>query len=161
MILERTLINSEIYLLPDEICQNYKDILLEKVKKKFEGHAFDNHGIIYKVHKINNILKNSISEVGTFILFLLEIEIERYLPQHDNELELKIKKICSYGIFFLEDKIRILIPSSCVNSYSLEREENYFYLKKDEKIIKENDTITLKLTEIRFEKDGFSCLGTL
>ena len=161
MKLEKTLINCELYLFPDEINKDYEITLLKKVKEKYEKYAFEEFGIIYKVNKINKILKNSISEVGTFILFLLEVEIERYLPQQNNELELEINKICCYGIFFLENRLRILIPKLSLNKYELEKKENDYILKLENKEIHENDTINLKLTEIRFEKEGFSCLGTL
>lgn len=161
MELEKTLINCELYLFPDEINKDYEITLLKKVKEKYEQYAFEEFGIIYKVNKINKILKNSISEVGTFILFLLEIEIERYLPRQNDELELKINKICCYGIFFLENRMRILIPKSCINKYELEKKENDYILKLENQEILQNDTINLKLTEIRFEKEGFSCLGTL
>ena len=57
--------------------------------------------------------------------------------------------------------MRILIPKLSLNKYELEKKENDYILKLENKEIHENDTINLKLTEIRFEKEGFSCLGTL
>jgi DNA-directed RNA polymerase subunit E'/Rpb7 len=161
MNLENTSIDVHIYLVPDEICKDYNKFLLQKVKDIYEKHAFEEHGIIYKVNKVNKIKSNTISDIGTSILFLVEIDIDRYLPKQDDNLYLPINKICPYGIFFLENKIRILIPSSSLNGYEMKKRESYYYIEKDCVEIRENGEIKLRLTEVRFEKDGFSCLGVL
>ena len=55
MIYDHENIDIDIVIEPKDINGEYKETLLKKIIKKYEGKAIDNIGIIKKVNKINKI----------------------------------------------------------------------------------------------------------
>lgn len=167
MIYDEQDIDIDVYIEPKDINSEYKKTIFKKIIQKYEGKAIDNIGIIKKIQKINKIYKHEIVDNSIFIHFFLNIKIERFLPQIGNKFKLKINKIFSYGIFFIQEHIRILVPENTIdkNKYIIQNEENdnmYYLMNKDEKTIyTENSYVDIELFEIRFEKEGFNCLGKI
>lgn len=156
-------IETKIQLHPSNISSDYEKILLDKIVEKFEKKSFEQNGIISKVLKILECKSLPITENSIYLQFLITFEAETYKPLVDNEMEISIHKIYSYGIFYFDEQIRILIPSSSFeDDYSLEKKEDVFILKnKKNETIQEGDTIKIILTNVRFEKNGFNCLGKI
>lgn len=168
MIYDIENIDIDIIIEPKDINTEYKKTLLKKIVKKYEGKAIDNIGIIKKVNKINEIYGHKIVDNSIFIHFFLNIEIERCLPKIGNQSKLKINKIFPYGIFFIQEHIRILVPANYINkekfSIETDTDENntFFLMNKKEKLIYTIDSdIEIELFEIRFEKEGFNCLAKI
>tara|TARA_X000000950_G_C13751714_1_gene592936 strand:- start:528 stop:1034 length:507 start_codon:yes stop_codon:yes gene_type:complete len=160
-------IDIDIFIEPKHIDIEYKETLFKKIVKKYEGKAVDNIGIIKKVNKINKIYKHKIVDNSIYIYFFLNIEIIRYLPKIGNICKLKINKIFPYGLFFIQEHIRILVPANSINKekYKIENdneEQNMYLINNEKKIIYTiGSEIEIELFEIRFEKEGFNCLAKI
>ena len=168
MIYDLENIDIDIVIEPKDINIEYKNTLLKKIVKKYEGKAIDNIGIIKKVNKINKIYGHKIVDNSIFIYFFLNIQIERCLPKVGNKSKLKINKIFPYGLFFIQEHIRILVPTNYINkkkfSIETDTDENntHFLMDKEKKLIYTVDSdIEIELFEIRFEKEGFNCLAKI
>ena len=98
----------------------------------------------------------------------MNIQIERCLQKVGNKSKLKINKIFPYGLFFIQEHIRILVPTNYINkkkfSIETDTDENntHFLMDKEKKLIYTVDSdIEIELFEIRFEKEGFNCLAKI
>lgn len=158
-----TNIETTIQLHPSDILANYQTILLNKIVEKFEKKSFEQNGIIIKVLKILECKSLPITENSIYLQFLITFEAQVYKPLVDNEMEIQIHKIYSYGVFYFDEQIRVLIPSSSLqDDYCLEKKEDVFILKNEKnETIQEGDDIKIILTNVRFEKNGFNCLGKI
>lgn len=161
---EKTIVETKVYLEPENVNDNYQDYLLSKLRHSYEQSANESIGIIKTVDEIDRVKESHIMENSTFIVFTLDVKIDRYMPKIDDFLNISITKLTSYGIFYAEKQIRILIPNTYLpDYYALEKENSTFVLKnlKDGKCYRNNDLLLIKINEIKFEKNGFSCLACI
>jgi DNA-directed RNA polymerase subunit E'/Rpb7 len=159
---EKTIVETKVYLEPENVNDNYEAYLLSKLRQNLEKSANESIGIIKSIDAIENVKDSRIMENSTFIIFTVEVKIERYMPNVNDVLNIFITKLTSYGIFYAEEQIRILIPNTYMpEHYVLEKDNNSFVLKntKNEMIYTDGDLLSIKINEIKFEKNGFSCLA--
>ena len=79
-----------------------------------------------------------------------------FKPEIDMKVECKIDMIHVNGIFVSKYKIKILIPESS-NNYSY-KQSHFIYNGKSYNV---NDTITIRIVNIRYDKYTYSCIGKL
>ena len=65
---------------------------------KYENKAFE-FGIVRKINKINKILKEQITNIGANLYIIIEMNVNIYTPQVYDVIEMKVKKILSYGLY--------------------------------------------------------------
>lgn len=148
-------------LAPQYADAQYKDHLFSFIQKKYEKKTLREYGFIYKIICIQKILHHEIMSIYPNIFFILEIRVLLYYPKIGDRLELPIHKVFEHGIYFIEDKIRIIAPTIFCVPCKVEKDFTSYYIQCGTKIFKRGDTISIELIEIRFEKDGFSCLARL
>ena len=118
---------------------NMNHFILSSLQSKYEKKAFEQYGIIDTISSIEKLIDVTITNSGS-MLFLFEIKVNSYVPQVFDILEMKISKIISCG-YFLED----LLIKCLVSEISTKKQVG--------------DTISIVLTDIRFEKYAFHCLA--
>lgn len=118
---------------------NMNHFILSSLQSKYEKKAFEQYGIIDTISSIEKLIDVTITNSGS-MLFLFEIKVNSYVPQVFDILEMKISKIISCG-YFLED----LLIKCLVSEISTKKQVG--------------DTISIVLTDIRFEKNAFHCLA--
>lgn len=152
-----------ISLLPFYMDASYKLHILEKVRSTYEGKAFRTFGIVLKVERLVSILKEEIMTMDGMLSFLVNVEILSYMPRVEDELDVKIDKILPHGIFITDKNLRIFLPITLCPHYSIEKDFTSVYAqnKNTMKIFRKDSMISVRLMEIRFENDSFSCIGTL
>lgn len=159
MIYREKNINLSVQLLPNEQSRNYMDVLFKKLVEQYETKAFEKYGIIHKINRINKIIKEEMMKIIPTVQFLLETSVELYYPMTDDIIQMKISKILTCGIFLQESCFRVLLPVLPME-YEISKEQSLFFEHKvTGERLQENDTIELKITSVRFEKNSFHCLG--
>lgn len=118
---------------------NMNHFILSSLQSKYEKKAFEQYGIIDSILSVEKLMDVTITNSGS-MLFLFEIKVNSYKPQVFDILEMKISKIISCG-YFLED----LLIKCLVSEISTKKQVG--------------DTISIILTDIRFEKNAFHCLA--
>ena len=164
MLYEDTLLDTEIYLETEHINANYKDYLLQKLKTQHEGTASEQFGIVKSIDEIKMLEQKRILDNSTYVIFHATILAHRYKPKKKDLLHIPITKITLYGIFISDHQIRILIPQAYLNEdYMIERQDAIFILKccSSNKVFYEGDKIPVEIQDIKFEKNGFSCLALI
>lgn len=160
MNLVTKIIPVELTLLPHEIKKNFQAVLRKKIDDLIINKAFDNYGIITEIQEVKNIKYQEINEISTAIHVIVEILVQSYRPNIGDKIESPIKKIFNYGLFFSEKELRILVPLSKISSnWTLDKYEEDYVLKKESCLLQKNDKILLEIVDVRFEKNGFSCIA--
>jgi DNA-directed RNA polymerase subunit E'/Rpb7 len=155
-------ISSKIVLNPQYCNKDYENILLDILKNKYENISMKNVGYIKKVYEIVD-KKQEIMKIIPSISFVCVIKVLVYLPQINDELEINVDFIFNHGIFGYFEKIKILIPLQYCDDWELHQDFSSVYMKNKNngELIKVHSKIKIKILNIRFEKDNFSCLATI
>jgi DNA-directed RNA polymerase subunit E'/Rpb7 len=142
-------IKLRIILKCDEQSKNYKSLLKQKLKDEYEKKAFEKYGIIDEIIDIESIHHEELMRTSPCVYFIINTKVSIYYPKKDDIITIPIYKILNYGIYIQKDSFRVLIPNSS--------KENAI----DYKNFQVGQNITIQLTEIRFEKQGFHCLANI
>lgn len=125
---------------------NILSVIESTVRKKYENKAFE-FGIIQKIIKVKKILKEQITNIDANLYLVIEMNVSIYSPSVYDIIEMKVKKILSYGIYLELPFIKCLI--------SLENDTTKNTPLEMDQVIK------VKLSDIRFDTDSFHCIGKL
>ena len=159
MLFEKKIIRLSVYLNSHELCREYKSLLLKKLKENYEKKAFEKYGIIDKIISIESIYFEEMMKTNPNIYFLINTNVETYFPVKDDEIELEISKILSYGIYLERECFHILIPS-LPKSFELKKDSQLYYSSNGQNI-RVGDKIKFSISSVRYEKSGFHCLGKI
>tara|TARA_B100000131_G_C17969229_1_gene553740 strand:- start:105 stop:569 length:465 start_codon:yes stop_codon:yes gene_type:complete len=136
---------------PDLLTREWKNSLLDILKEKYEDTSHS-VGYIKKVTNIKDIIHNWIdSNHNLNIKVFCDCDI--IILNIGNILECEIQMIHNSGVFVNLSNIKILIPNK--NNFSC---ENNKLIINDKTFVK-GDLINVKITNIRYEKNKYSCLG--
>lgn len=125
---------------------NILSVIESTVRKKYENKAFE-FGIIQKIIKVKKILKEQITNIDANLYLVIEMNVSIYVPHVYDIIEMKVKKILSYGIYLELPFIKCLI--------SLENDTTKNTPLEMDQVIK------VKLSDIRFDTNSFHCIGKL
>ena len=117
------------------------------VREKYENKAFE-FGIIKKIIKVKNVLKEQITNIDANLYLVIEMNVSIYVPQIYDMIEMRVKKILSYGLYLEVPFVKCLI------SYEGTETPNT-------KMIEIDQLIKVKLCDIRFDTESFHCIGKL
>lgn len=150
-------------LKPEFMDYQYKQHLIEFIRQQYEKKSFKDYGYIMEILGIVRILRQEIMSIIPNNYFVLEVRVRSFYPKIGQSFFMKIDRIFPHGIFFMEDMIRILVPLSLNEQIVIQKDFSSWYVqdKKSGKIYRKNDLFFLELMDVRFEKDGFSCIGKL
>lgn len=153
----------EISLTPDKLNKNYRDNIIKSLVERYEGQCIPKLGYIIKILKTGNIISDVIGSMTPNAIIVVQVVVLIFLPIESMRLTVNIDIIFNHGIFAHRDKIRILIPITSLNDWVIHNDFTQHKLihKNTGQILRKGDTITIELKEVRFEKDGYSCIGNL
>lgn len=160
---KRIVVPLYISLDPGMLNQHYKENILSSLKKKYEKKCLSKHGFIHEIQRIVKIQSDEIGSIFPTSNLIAATDLTCFLPIINMEFEISISIILVHGIFCYMDKIRILIPMANLKDWELQKDFTSQKLinKKDSRILKKDDVIMIRLEEVRFEKDGYSCIAKL
>lgn len=118
------------------------------VREKYENKAFE-FGIIKKIIKVKNVLKEQITNIDANLYLVMEMNVSIYVPQIYDIIEMRVKKILSYGLYLEVPFVKCLI------SFEEGTETT------NTKMIEIDQLIKVKLCDIRFDTESFHCIGKL
>lgn len=157
-MVERKQIYGNISVFPDELVSNMDDLLEYKIKEKYEKSCDKDYGFILKIENIKDNYTNIINSLGNGeILYKICFICLVLKPIKGLTLTGKISMIFRHGIFANVDKIKVLIPVSKLNNWEFKNDA----FEKDQKILKVDDIIQIVISDVRYEKKIFSCIGSL
>jgi hypothetical protein len=92
-------------------------------------------------------------------LFFVEVIAKCILPKIGDCMEVGIDMIFNHGVFCHHQMLRMMMPSSkCSIPIRQEFSTNSLYDPSSKRIIRKGDVITVKVEDVRFENDLYSCI---
>jgi DNA-directed RNA polymerase subunit E'/Rpb7 len=156
-------INLSISLFPSKLDHNYQKHILESIRSKYEHTCIQKYGYVLKVIKIKRICSHSIASLVPNATFNVDTCMLTFFPKIGMDFKITIDLIVSHGIFIQRNKIRIIIPLVSMEGWKLQKEfsgQQLVHSGSSSRLVK-GDMVNIVLAEIRFDKDGFSCIGNL
>ena len=152
-----TIIERRLYLDPKYLDSKLFEHLLKKLQDTIVGECTKEYGHILSVENITEIVSNEDT------IFTLKFEATTLKPEVGKILEGKVCMIFKDGIFMkVADKQKMLLPAHTLNDYIYDESSSTFIHEKNEKnVINLNSVIKAKITAIKYDKQNFSCVGTL
>lgn len=149
-----TVIERRLYLEPKYLDSELETHLLHKLRDTVVGECTKEYGHILSIEKITEIVSNEDT------IFTLRFEALTLKPEVGKILEGKVCMIFRDGIFMkVADKQKMLIPSLTLKDYTY-NEDNCSYTN-GKNVIKIDTVIKGKVTALKYDKQNFSCVGTL
>lgn len=153
----------EVSLAPQSLDCNYRENIRTALIERYEGNCIAGLGYIIKIINAGRIISDTIGSMTPNALLAVDVDLMSFLPQEGMCMKVNIDIIFTHGIFAYRDKIRILIPISSLKEWTLHKDFTAHKLinKTTGIILRKGNTISIELQEVRFEKDGYSCIGDL
>lgn len=118
------------------------------------------YGYITNIKSITKIIDHEISRSTCNNIFTVEFLADILNPQPGTSHIGTVCMIFSDGIFVtIHPRQRVLIPKSLLTEYEYKKENKTFV--KGDITIKQGDTLIVKITASKYNKEEFSCFGTL
>jgi DNA-directed RNA polymerase subunit E'/Rpb7 len=160
--MKTTIIEKRISLEPKYLHHNILDSLLSKIKEETENECNKLHGHILSINKIVEITNHEISRLDTNNIFQIKFEANTLKPEPDSILEGEVCMIYKDGIFIsVMNKQNVLIPTMYLQDYIYDEIQDNYKHKTTIDTIKEGDTIRVKITASQYNKNNFSCFGSI
>ena len=156
------LIEKCICLEPSALDKNIHQSLLEKARITWVGKCTKEEGYILSIEKVHKIVENHISPSTTSIIFTLLLCADVYKPVIGNVCDGHVSCIHKeHGLFVqVFNLLTVFIPTAELGKYTPHSSGEY-YEDPNGHIIRMNDILTTKINTIRYEKNTFSCIGSL
>ena len=138
---------------PNLLEKGYKKNLINLYKEEFNNKSNKN-GYIIDVNNIKEIISTFIDTNNNIMVNSL-CDCEIFKPVIGAQLECQIDMIHINGIFVSKYDIKILIMSNESYTYN----NNKFTYK--DKVYVKGDSILVEITNVRFEKYVYTCIGKL
>jgi len=146
----------ESKFLDQEILQH----LLEKIKKTTLKECTNDYGYIIEVKKIIKIVEHEIGRANTENVFLVRFEALTLKPEPGKKMVGKVCMVYKDGIFItIMGKQRMLIPKSYLTDYTYNEADCCY--ENDKNVIRNDDEISSIVTASQYNKQSFSCFGSL
>ena len=157
--MQQIYVTNTIELTPDKLDYNIYNSLSEQLSEKFTGTCSKQHGYILNVVKINKIISNTISNTSGNAVFNVEYTCNALKPEIGKIIDFKVMMMFNHGIFASVDKLKVLIPQKELIGYRFNDADKTY--SKHCKNISKDDNIKVKITNIKYMKKEYSCIGVL
>lgn len=153
-------INLNVKVKAEYMNNNIHTHIFDSLKKKYEGTCTEEKGYLINVNKINRIIEKSLTE-DVELYFLCDCNADVLKPFKGENLKLKVTMIFIHGIFCQLNNLKLLIPHDKLNDYIFDTKKQIYIHKNNNKEIKLNDEINVKITDIRYKKKNYNCIGQI
>jgi len=152
-----------VILQPDEFNNNWKNIIVDKIKSKYLG-CTEKYGYIIDILQISNEIDTKLDCNTTMITCNIIIKVSRIKPEKHKVLSCKVQMIFNNGIFAqIDDKIKILVPNDTLENgnYIFQKTINKYYNNNTKQTISKDDTIKVMITDLQYSKNKYNCIGIM
>ena len=151
-----TIIERRVYLEPRYLDQNIMHHLLARIIENTFGECSKEYGHILSVERIVKIVSNEDT------VFTVQFEAKIFKPEAGKKLRGVVCKVYKDGIFIdIVNKQKMLVPAVILKekAYSFD-EAGGIYTNGNAKI-KEGNEVDAVITAAKYNKQYFSCIGSL
>lgn len=152
-------IQKRISIHPNCLNKDIEQHIYNKLESLFKNSCTKEHGYILSIDKDIKVLENEVGIDGS-TMFIVEIKVKTLKPFVDQVIEGKVCGVFEEGIFIdVVEKMKVLIRSDKLPHYTYCKYDESFVNGK--KKIQKGDEIWVKIKQIKYDKNSFSCIGDL
>jgi DNA-directed RNA polymerase subunit E'/Rpb7 len=156
--MNRTVIEKNISLEANKLDKNFEKHIYEKIQLLFLNKCHKDYGYIIKIYDNITIIDNIFSLTTSNVIFKVKFGIKSIKPEIGKTFKAKVCMVFSNGIICeIENKIKAVISLNKLTDFIYE--DSTF--KKDNLIIKKNDTINICIDIVKYDKQNFNCIASM
>jgi len=156
----RVTMERKIYIEPCHLDGKISEYLLKKIQQEVLNKCDQEHGYVIKIYDNISIISNTISSSGPGVFFLVKFGAKVLKPETGQEYEGRVCLVFQAGIFVeVFGKMKVLIPTDQMGGYKYDKDSSDY--KKGNKKICQDDEVKIRISMIKYEKQNFSCIGSL
>lgn len=158
--MSKMIMEKKICVEPKYLNENIREYLLEKVKKDYLLQCDSEKGYIVKIYDNIQILDNTVATASPNVFFRIRFQVKALKPEAGCDYEGKVCMIFPQGIFVeVLEKMKVLVPVDKLGNYKYVKGDNIF--QNGKKKIERGQSVQVMIDLIRYEKQNFSCIGSL
>ena len=161
----KKVIKRQVSLKPEELTVALVGGIKNNIMNKLEniiktGECSYENGYILEIKRILNFNNNYISNATNMIVFTVVFEAITLNPKIGSVLNGTVVSIHTSGIFVeIKEKIKVLVSESNMDGMIYDVNTSTYISKVGNRIIKKNDIVNIKITDIRYQNKKISCIG--
>ena len=159
--METVTISKDIELSPSSLHQGYFNDIYNNLCDKYRDTCTKDNGYIIDILDDLKLNSNRISNNTANIIFNVSFTAKILKPEIGNEIKCSVDMLSWHGIFAGINKLKVLIPENALTNYYFDQQNSKYVNKKSKSEIKNGDEITIELTDIRYTKNNYNCIGKL
>lgn len=142
-------------------CDVFKHLFL-KLKHITSKECSKKHGYILDIDDKIDIISQEISRANTDNIFVVRFQAEILKPMEGDRMVGIVCMLYKDGIFIIiKNRQKMLIPQIFLKEYTFNEAEGFYINDIGSKLIKEGDEIEAIVTATQYNKNNFSCFGSL
>ena len=147
-----------VEISPKYMIKNIDPYIKKELNNKYKDNCYKNIGYIIDIidYKIED---NYINDISNNLVFVTICKTLLLKPKIGKIIDCNITMIFNHGIFCEKSNLKLLIPISNLSSYHFDNKKKNF--SKPGIILKKDDMIQVIITNIRYSKHNFNCIGIL
>jgi len=161
--MEDKTVTLSVRLEPSKLTPDYRCHLLSMLREKYTDRCIRDLGYVFDISDIV-ILSNSIQNEDGSVLFSVDASCSIMMPHIGQELDTVVDMIFAHGLFVSYRKImQVLVPFHKLTEkqYVFKTGFGSCSYASPSHTIHIHDPIRVRLTDFRFHKDHYACIGEL
>lgn len=161
LIMHRRKVNVDLVITPEYFHQDrLYDYILKSLKEK-ESTCNEVDGYIDQIYHIVDIKNKGLYDTGQCCVNVT-VDADCFIPHIGKEIETTVEMIFPHGIFSSLYILRFLIPfHSLTDHYDYIQHEHLYRHRTTREEIKVGSKIRIEITNLKYDKNHFSCIGKL
>ena len=136
--------------------------LFQKLQRITSQECSKKYGYILDIDDNIEIISQEISRANTDNIFFVRFQAEILKPVAGDRMLGTVCMVYKDGIFIIiKNKQKMLIPKIFLKEYTFNELEGFYMNDIGSKLIKEGDEIGAIVTAAQYNKNNFSCFGSL
>ena len=149
------LVEDKIHLYPYELTDKKEEVILNKLREKYEGKIDKGLGVIISINEIEHIESDYIEIGEPYIKYKTHFKVISFKPEINEIIENRIKSVVNFGVFIDVGPIEGLIHISQLgeDTFSLDKKSNAFVGKNTKITYKKGDKVRAKIATISLKNN--------
>jgi len=162
-IIKQKIISTSILLSPSDLDSWWRERLIDRLRSTMTGKCLHDHGYILEIQRIVRITDQVLTRIDGRARFFIDILVVLMKPVVGAEIDATVEMIFPHGIFCCYRMMRMMIPLSKCPGFTIRHDFSMISIVNVSTgvVIRKNDTIRVRIRDIRFENDLYSCIAAL
>jgi len=151
------IIDKWVQIKPSFLTSSIREDMKDELSKQLVGSCDDINGRIIGITDVIDIIDNKIENSNSVVSILVKVKLSVYKPCVGDRGSCVVDSVYPEGVLgTLNECQHILIPLS---SYSDTHSFSDDTLISGNKVVRSGDSINTRIVAVRFDNNGFRCLG--